>query len=174
MARVRRLSPMLVTALILFAVLTASCGSNQQGSSAQAMPRVPLPVPWTITSDGAVYTVGEVAPAGATLDSSNSRMMTVFIAQHSDPSDPACATLSPSARVVKQSSSAVYVASFAYQVPVTPTAARDCLIYQSAAEKPYLAQHLSLTQPLDGRPLIDVKTARPIGILDPSRLRKPS
>ena len=156
-------------------LLLTSCHSGQASDPAPPIPRVALPMPRTITSHGTVYTVGEVAPNGATLGSSPTTV-SVLLAQVSDPGDPTCATLSPTAQVVAQNSKAVYIASFAYQVPTTPTTGPTACAYVMPARsaKPYVAQSLTLSQPLSNRTLIDIKTGEPIGILDPSQLRRPT
>lgn len=126
-----------------------------------------LPSPRSITRGGVTYDVGLTAPAAATLDPADPRAVTVYAFAAEHPEQPECATLEPQARVIEETATTVRIATYAY----TAATEDDEPVLCSFVGEPganYRAMTLRLGEPLGERRIVDEKSDKDIGRLDPA------
>ena len=142
--------------------LALTGGDGGAGASANE-----LPSPRSITRDGVTYDVGLVAPQAAAPDPDDPRAVTVYAFAAESPDQPKCSSLEPQARIVDETSTAIRVATYAYTVPVEDDETLMCAYGGSEPGADYRAMTLRLREPLGERRVIDEKSGKDIGQLDP-------
>lgn len=136
------------------------------GPSTIAPVSVPLPTPSMISQGGHTYYIGLTAPSGAQLDGHNPNRVLIYASDTGKSSDdPICTTLQPSVRVVRETSTQVIVATFAYQAHVDRHGMYGCAFVTGPRHPLYATLSLQLRQPLGNRGLEDAKTGKAIGLI---------
>jgi hypothetical protein len=135
-----------------------------------------LPTPRSITRGGVTYKVGPTSPAGATLDPSDPRVLTLYAMDVEAPHQPECSWLDPQARIVEESSDVVRIATFHYSLPIDDGEETICSFTISGADaaSQYDAMTLRLRDALGERRLIDERSGEDIGLLDPKYTPTPT
>lgn len=155
------LAVLLIAGVVVTALLLSPAGNSPSG----AVPApVPLPTPRTISRQGVTYDVGPVRPVAAGRDPARPAVIELFVDRTSDPHQPICSQLRPSARVVSEDESSVHVATFAYRKP-TKRKTYSCYEYSTTNHPPYAKLTVQLREPLGGRTLVDVTSGADIGMV---------
>jgi hypothetical protein len=161
-------------AIVLGACAAVIAVTATHAASPTQSGRVALPRPHTVLRDGHTYVATEIPALGARLVPSAGPSVSIVAEDSYDrQSEPVCNQFGVSARVVSQNDTAVRIATFAYRVPKDQNP-RVYACTRWRFSSPYRWIALPLVRPLGARQLVDDRTGRQIGILDPADLPVPS
>lgn len=158
-------------ALVVAAGVAAFVTVRLNRDSTEPTAGITLPTPHSIVRDGTRFTVGESSPIGLMRDSSDPRVLDVYMLDAYDQKTPDCSRISPSARLMGESTSSVRLVVFDYAT--VPIEQQFACAYPGTESTAHLIR-VRLREPLGSRSVVDVRTGKPLAVLSRGKAPAPS
>lgn len=147
---------------------------EQRATVSAARPAPDRPTPSSIVRHGETFELIESLPSGASLAAGDPRTVTLYAFEADHAEDPRCAFYDPQIQLVEETSEVVRIATYTYQLPTKGDGTYACGYASGEPSDDYEAMTVQLSEPLGSRRLLDARTGKEIGVLDPDYLPTPS
>lgn len=130
---------------------------------------------YTLVRDGVTYRREPTSPAAASVDGEDGRRVTIYALDIEHTEQAECSSFDPQARLVAESDTTVRIATSSYAASSGSDGTRTCGWVRSEGEpgSEYAALRVELAKPLGDRRLVDDRSGKDIGVLDPDYVPTP-